>query len=69
MLYLSIKSWFPLRKINFSNILSDRLVLLGECTKLANENKSSTGADEHRLVLYFINSYVNNLMICYYLNR
>jgi hypothetical protein len=51
MLYLSIKSWFLLRKINFSNILSDRLDLLGECTKLANGNKRTTGADEHRLVL------------------
>jgi hypothetical protein len=51
MLYFSIKSWFPLRKINFSNILSDRLDLLGECTKLVNENKCLTGLDEHRLVL------------------
>jgi hypothetical protein len=49
--------------------LSDRLDLLGGCTKLVNVNKCWTGADEHRLVLYFINSYVNNLMICYYLNR
>jgi len=40
---------------------SDRLNLLGECTKVANENKRSKGADEHRLVLYFRNSFSKNV--------
>jgi hypothetical protein len=58
MLDLFMNFWLPLRKTNFSNILSERLDLLGACINPVKENKRSTGANEQRLVLYFIKSFL-----------
>lgn len=50
-----INSWFPFKKINFSNIKSKKFDRLWEFTKPANENRRSVGVEKQKgLVLNLI---------------